>query len=174
MRVNDKTKHIRDITAEPEAVKARRPFKIAREEQRRFIRLEIASPMSLKKIKDAEGHYWPQGDWHEVHGMILNISAGGVLVDLDQAVDEGDVVSMHFTLQEVEGLGNILGIVKRTDITPEGCLTGIEFITRERLEDQFSAAEMELLGEDHTNFDASVRQVLDRYVYRETNAGGGV
>ncbi len=172
MRNNDKTKHVRDVSAGRDTLRTRRPFKVNREEQRRFIRLEISSPMSLKKIKDIEGNYWPQGDWHVIHGMILNISGGGVLVDLDQAVDEGDVVSMHFTLQEVESLDNVLGLVKRADIEPEGCLAGIEFMSEEFLMDHLSQAEMDLLGGEHTNFDRSVREVLERYVHQETAASG--
>lgn len=172
MKTDKKTRHVKDIDTEFEVIKARRPFKIVKEEKRRFIRLEIATPMSLKKIKDRDGHYWAQGDWHIIHGLVLNISAGGVLVDLDQAVEEGDVVTMHFTLQEVEELDNVLGLVKRADIDSEGCLAGIEFVSRENLADCFSSAELELLGDEHTNFNTSVRQVLDRYVYRETAAVG--
>jgi hypothetical protein len=126
--------------------------------------------MSLKKIRDTAGNYWPEGDWHIIHGTILNISGGGVLVELDQAVDEGDVVSMHFTLQDVEGLDNVLGLIKRVDIEPEGCLVGIEFITREQLIDHFSQAELDLLGEGYTNFDDSIRQLLNRYVYSAAEA----
>jgi hypothetical protein len=171
MKTNAKTKHVRDVAAKPVSVKVRRPFKISQEEKRRFIRLEISTPMSLKKIKDVDGSYWPEGDWHTIHGMILNISAGGVLVDLDQAVNEGDIVSMHFTLQNVEGLDNVLGLVKRADIEPEGCLAGIEFITVEFLTDHFSQAEMDLLGNTYQNFDHSVREVLNKYVYAEATMG---
>jgi len=168
MKTDSKTKHIKDVTHDGVACGARRPFKVCQEEKRRFIRLEISSPMSLKRIKDREGHYWAQGDWQVIQGLILNISAGGILVDLDQALEEGDVVSMNFTLQEVEGLDNILGLVKRSDIDTDGCLAGIEFVSREHLSDYFSQSEMELLGTEYTNFDSSVRQVLNKYVYKES------
>lgn len=170
MKTSEKTRHVQDVTVEGDTLKARRPFKVSQEEQRRFIRLEISSPMSLQKLKDTEGNYWPDGDWHVVNGHVLNISAGGVLVDLDQAVDKGDVVSMHFTMQNVEGLENVLGLVKRSDCEPEGCLAGIEFVSRERLMDQFSQAEIDLLNDDHTNFDSSIRRVLERYVQRQDSA----
>jgi len=172
MKTDKKTRHVKDTGANKSVVCARRPFKVSQEDKRRFIRLEISSPMSLRKLKDREGQYRSHEDWQVIHGMILNISASGVLVDLDQAVDEGDVVSMHFTLQEVEGLDNVLGLVKRIDIDAEGCLAGIEFISREWLTDHFSQAELELLGDEHTNFDSSVCEVLNRYVYRETTAAG--
>ncbi|MCD6249735.1 MAG: PilZ domain-containing protein [candidate division Zixibacteria bacterium] len=173
MKTNEKTRHVQDVAAEENMIKARRPFKVTKEDQRRFIRLEISSPMSMKKLKDVEGNYWSEGDWHIINGMILNISAGGVLVDLDQAVDEGDVVSMHFTIQDVEGIENVLGLVKRSDCEPDGCLAGIEFITRDYLMDQFSHAELELMGDDYTNFNTSVTQVLERYVERQSSTSGG-
>jgi hypothetical protein len=149
-------------------IAVRKPFRLSKENQRRFIRLEISSPMSLQKIRDAEGGFWPEGDWHVIHGIILNISAGGVLVELEQAVDSGDVVSMRFTLQDVEELPHVLGLVKRADTDETGCLAGIEFITREYLKDHFSNGEVDLLRDMHTNFDESVRQVLNKYVYRES------
>jgi hypothetical protein len=168
MKADQNAKYVKDVAAEAGMVSVRKPFRIEAEDKRRFIRLVISSPMSMKKIRDTAGNYWPEGDWHVIHGMILNISAGGVLVELDQAVEEGDVVSMQFTIQEVEGLDNVLGLTKRVDIDPEGCLAGIEFITREQLSDHFSQGEMELLSETYTNFDDSVRQVLNRYAYTAT------
>ena len=173
MKTSDKTKHVRDIEATTDTLTTRRPFQVKREEKRRFIRLEISSPMSLQKIKDGGGNYWPQGDWHVIHGMILNISAGGILVDLDQAVDTGDVVSMSFTLQDVEGVDNVLGLVKRADCEPEGCLAGIQFISKDVLVDHFSQAELDLLADGYSNFDRSVRQVLDKYVADESVAREG-
>jgi hypothetical protein len=174
MKANEKAKHVQDVTTGSDTISARRPFKVSRENRRRFIRLEIASPMALHRIKDTEGHYWSESDWQSINGTILNISASGVLVDLDQAVDEGDVVSMHFRLQDVENLDDILGLVKRTDVESEGCLAGIEFVTREYLADHFSQAEMELLGDRYTNFNNSVRQVLNKYVTRQAEASTGV
>lgn len=172
MKTDRKTRHIKEIAAGRETVAVRRPFTVSQEDKRRFIRLEISTPMSLRKIKDRDGRYWAHGDWQTIRGLILNISGGGVLLDLDQAVEEGDVVSMHFTLQEVEGLDNVLGLVKRVDIDTDGCLAGIEFISREYLVDHFSQAEMELLGAEYTNFDHSVSDVLNRYVYQETSTAG--
>ena len=164
MKANQKTKHVQDVSVDT-VVQVRKPFRIEAEDKRRFIRLVISSPMTLKKIRDTGGNYWPEGDWHVINGTILNISAGGVLVELDQAVNEGDVVSMHFTIQDVEGLDNVLGLIKRADIDPEGCLAGIEFISREQLADHFSQPELELLSDGYINFDDSIRRVLNRYVH---------
>ncbi|MFZ5979242.1 MAG: PilZ domain-containing protein [Candidatus Zixiibacteriota bacterium] len=171
MKKDEKVKYVKDVATGENDLAVRKPFRMNRENQRRFIRLEISSPMTLKKIKDAAGNFWPEGDWHVINGMILNISAGGVLVEVDQPLLEGDVVSMYFTLQDVECLDNVLGLVKRVDGEDGFFLAGVEFITREYLTDLFSRGEMDLLPENLTNFDESVRTVLNKYVYAEKLSG---
>jgi len=170
MKVSRNMKFVQDVPTTGTTLKVRKPLKVRQEENRRFIRLVINSSMSVQKIKDKEGHYWPEGDWHIINGMILNISAGGVLVELDQEVGDGEVVSMQFGLQEVSGMENVLGLVKRVDAEADCFIAGIEFIAREKLVDFFSEAELELLGGEHQNFDESLRHVLDKYVYTETEA----
>ena len=167
MSDSQKVRYIQDVDAGPIELVARKPFKVETQDSRRFVRIEISSPMSLRKIKDAGGNFEPDGDWHTLHGLILNISAGGVLVEVDQPLFEGDVVSMHFTLQEVESIDNILGLVKRSDQDEGTFLAGIQFITREYLEDLFSQAEMDLLPDSLTNFNEGIREVLNKYVFRE-------
>jgi hypothetical protein len=171
MKDREKVKFVNEMETSSDGYVARKPFKVERQKTRRFIRLEISSPMDIRKIKDSEGDFSPEGDWHSLHGMILNISAGGVLVELDQPLFEGDVVCMHFILQEVENLDNVLGLVKRTDRADGAFLAGIEFITREYLSDIFSETEMDLLPESMTNFNERVREVLAKYVTRTRISG---
>jgi len=167
MKSSAKAKFVKEVETHGAQPKARKPFKVQEDNRRRFIRLEIAAPMTLKKIKDREAHFWPDGDWHVINGLILNISAGGVLVELDQAVSEGDLVSMQFTLQEVETISNVIGLVKRSDVDDGAVLAGIEFLTRAQLSDLLSRAEVDLLGDKCANFHERVKQVLSKYVYRE-------
>jgi len=162
-----KVKFVHEVSPEPAVYGARKPFRVEQQEQRRFVRLEISSPMTLQRIKDAQGQFTPDGDWHSVNGTILNISAGGVLVETDQPLLSGDVVAMHFIVQDVESLSNVLGMVKRSEQDQQVFLAGIEFITREYLEDVFSQAEMDLLPSSLTNFSEGVREVLNKYVFRE-------
>lgn len=167
MKTSAKAKFVKDVESHGPKPTVRKPFKVQEENRRRFIRLEIAAPMTLKKIKDREAHFWPDGDWHVVNGLILNISAGGVLVELDQAVTEGDIVAMQFTLQGVESIANVIGLVKRSDVDDGTFLTGIEFINRAQLPDLLSRAEIELLGDKCADFNERVKQVLSKYVSRE-------
>lgn len=164
MKTTSKAKFVKDVATKADTVQVRKPFKVQEENRRRFIRLEIGAPMSLKKIKDRQAHFWPEGNPHLINGLILNISGGGVLVELDQAVSEGDLVAMQFTLQGVETLANVLGLVKRADAESGTYLAGIEFLNRSQLPDLMSRAEIDLLGDNCANFNDRVRQVLSKYV----------
>ncbi len=157
-----------DASAQDTATLDREPFRVKKEDKRRFVRLEISSPMSLQKIKDSAGGFWPDGDWHVINGSILNISAGGVLVDLNQEVNSGDIVSMHFTMQKVEEISNVLGLVKRVDGDDGSFITGIQFISAGYLLDHFSRGEVDLLADQHTNFSESVQNILNKYLDQRT------
>ena len=138
MKDTTRVKFVTDVDVEDTEIKVRRPFRLDKENQRRFVRLEISSPMSLNKIKDIFGNFWPAGEGYTIDGDILNISAGGVLVEIDQPLNEGDIVTMRFSLQGAETLDNVLGIVKRVDQDESCYLVGIEFICRDYLLDKLS------------------------------------
>lgn len=168
MSRKDNVKFIKDVTPIHAEFMSRKPFEVTTEKRRRFIRLEIAAPMTLQKIKESGGEFFSEVDWHIINGSILNISAGGVLVDADQIIYEGDVVSMCFTLQGAQPLDSVLGLVKRVDHDDESFLAGIEFVSEAKLKDLFSQGEMDMLPENMTDFNHGVRNVLDKYVYQET------
>lgn len=171
-RKQDREKFIQEIGTETDTLTATKPFKLEQDERRRYVRLEISSPMALRKIRDIGGQFWPQGERRVIDGLILNISGSGVLVEINQPVNEGDVVVMQFTLQDVERLEHVLGLVKRADYDDEGYLVGIEFVTREDLADLFPQDQLALLAQDMTGFGESIRRVVNRYVRREQTADG--
>lgn len=168
MASRDKVKFIQEVPATETMVAARRPFEVRSENRRRFVRIEISSPMTLRKIRDLGGRLWPEGEWHVINGSILNISDGGVLVETDQQLCEGEIVSLHFIMQEVEPLADVLGQVMRADQDEVGFLVGIKFITRQSLADRLTQAELELLPATLTEFQSCIRGALEKYVYTET------
>ena len=165
MKDTSRMKFISDTDIDSKRIGIRRPLKIDKENQRRFVRLGISSPMSLMMIKDILGNYWSDGGDYCIDGIILNISGGGVLVELEQPLNEDDLVAMRFTLEEVEPLEGVLGLVKRCDQDDDCHLAGIEFITRENLQDKLSQSELELLSDSFTHFDQTVQKVLSKYIY---------
>lgn len=170
MKETQRDKFVSEIDQTNQRLRARRPFRVSSENRRRFIRLEINAPMEVNRIKDIFGQYWPHGEGEPVEGTILNISSGGVLVEIRERLNEGDIVGMNFVLQDVEQVKNVLGIIKRTDDEEDYQLVGIEFTTREKLADKLSEGEMEMLRNDYNNFRDSVQDVLRHYVYSDSEA----
>lgn len=171
MKTSPKVRFVQEVETPERHVAVRKPFRLENQEQRKFVRLQISSPLSLRRIRDLLGNFWPEGEPAPLEGLILNISAGGVLVELDQPLREGDIVCMRFTIQDVEHLECVLGLVKRADVEDRAHLAGIEFISREYLADLLSRAEMDLLSRNMTGFDESVRTLLNKYIHREQRSG---
>ena len=167
MTDSTKVKFVNDVEVEQSELRVRKPFTVTQENQRRFIRLEIATPMSLRKIKDIFGNFWPQDQVFAVSGDILNISPGGVLIETEEPLNEADIVAMRFTLQDQKSLEHVLGVVKRVDRDEEIYLTGIEFVNRDHLTDTLTRGELDLLSNRLDDFQHSVQDVLEGYLYRE-------
>ena len=167
MTDTSKIKYVSDFPVVDKEIKVRKPFKISEEDQRRFIRLEISAPLSLKNIWEYLKNNTHFEDLLEINGNILNISAGGVLIELEQPLTEDDIILMKFTLQDVETMSNVLGLVKRADHDDGLHLAGIEFLTMEKLRDRLSQAEYDLLADKTESFEEQVNKTLSKYLYHE-------
>lgn len=161
-----KTKNTVGTGTDRNTVSVRAPFKLEKDEQRQFIRIEITDPLGYSILKDRSGSYWPQGDGPSYTGSILNISAGGVLIVGQAPLQEGTLVIIKMNLQDIEVIKDVIGIVKRSEQDEDDWLVGIEFITRESLVDYMTAAEFDLIPEDVRSFNEHLRGVLDKYVAR--------
>jgi len=152
----------------PTDLKVRPPLAIEQDERRSFVRLQISSPMSVKRVKDIFGKFSAEGRG-EIKAEILNLSASGVLVELEQPLNQGDIVGMRFEVEGVDNMGGVLGLVKRSEVSEDYHLAGIQFVSRAQLSDTLSESELDLISDNFTEFDQSVREVLGRYLYRESN-----
>jgi len=164
MKQTKKPKFVTEHEIRGKEQQVRSPFKVTQDTRRRFVRVEITSPLYIQRIKGADGGFWPEGQAQPVAGSILNISMGGVLVDLENYVKTGDIVILRFNLQGEVILQNVLGLVKRSEESDGKYLTGVEFIDRDKLVDKLSGAEMDLLSDDVDGFDDNVRKVLKKYI----------
>ena len=164
MKQPKKTKFVTEHELQGKGQQVHAPFKVTQDTRRQFVRVEITSPLFLQRIKGADGGFWPEGQGQPIAGTILNISMGGVLVDLEDPIKTGDLVILRFNLQGEVMLQNVLGLVKRSEESEGKYLTGVEFIDRESLVDKMSAVEMDLLPGDIGGFDNNVRKVLKKYI----------
>jgi c-di-GMP-binding flagellar brake protein YcgR len=160
-----RTKIISEVDTGENVIGVKKPFRLSKDKQRRYIRLEISEPMTFDILRDRIDGFKPQADGSEHQGSILNISAGGVLLLTETVLDEGTILVMKMTLQEMETIDKVIGVVKRADRDEDEWLVGIEFISREYLVDHFSAAELELLTEGLDSFDERLKNTLNKYVY---------
>jgi len=158
-------KIISDVEAGANVVSVKKPFKLIHEQTRRYIRLEISEPVTFSVLKDNEDGFWPDGDGASYQGGILNISAGGVLIVSTEPVGEGSLVLLKMSLQDIEVLDHIIGLVKRIDESDGEWLIGVEFIARERLNDVLSRGELDVLNAKIASFDEQLQKTLNKYVY---------
>jgi c-di-GMP-binding flagellar brake protein YcgR len=164
--MNDpRLKIVSDVEAGDNVVSVKAPFKLQSDQKRRFIRLEISEPVDYSVLRDSRDGFWPKGDGPQYKGSILNLSAGGVLILSADPIEEGNIVLLKMTLQDVELIDQIIGIVKRADSDEGEWLIGIEFISQESLADYFSEAEFALLPDNVASFNEKLRNVLNKYVY---------
>jgi len=160
-----RTKIISEIEAGENVVSVKKPFQLIKDQRRRYIRLEIGEPIQLVILKDKSEGFWPDGDGPLFRGDILNISAGGVLLESDSAVGEGSIILLKFSLQEIEVIDNVIGLVKRIEQDNDRYMIGVEFVSKEYLDDVFSQPEIDILANRVASFDEQLRKVLNKYVY---------
>ena len=166
--MSDKTKvkYVSDIDITDSDVLVKKPFKLRTENQRRFVRIEISAPVSIRNLKD-DVYKISDDVKYTIEGTIFNISANGVLVEMKETVSENDFLLMKFTIQNVETIDSILGLVKRIDIEKENNLVGIEFLSPNALKDRLSQPEIELLQENISNFNDSIHDTIEKYLYKK-------
>lgn len=135
--------------------------------KRRFVRLDITSPVEIKLLVKPENENQEPG-LIPFKGEVLNVSAGGVLIESEDAVPEDNYVIMEFELNNTDRISGIVGKVKRCDSEEESIhLIGVEFCTREEIDANCPKEYMPLIGEQCLSFTEKVRELLDKYVFSE-------
>ncbi len=137
-------------------------------QRRRYVRLDIASPVELKLIVPASAESQEPG-FIPFTGEILNVSAGGLLVESREAIPEGDYVVIELELNGTDKLSGVVGKIKRCDSESESAhLIGVEFCTEEDIRRNCPEEYQKLLGECCTSFSEKVRALISKYVFSRT------
>lgn len=139
----------------------KRPVQLHRGKKRQYVRLEVEAPITFARIdldrplEDLETR--------QIEGTILNISGGGVLIDSNQGVAEGEYIAMSFELREYEMLSGVVGRVQRLDEDGEdGCLLGVEFCGERELINVFGEANV---GARLASFDERVKRTILKFIF---------
>lgn len=170
--IRNRTKFVSDVTTDNSIVQVKAPFKLYKDKSRRYIRLEISEAVNYTVLKDSENEPHTEADGPEYTGQILNLSPGGALIESDYPAEDGALLLLKMSLQEIETLENVVGLVKRCEPLEGKWMIGVEFVTRRYLNDILSAVQIDMIPGGSLSFEENIQRVLGRYIsYRQTPIG---
>jgi len=144
---------------------------ISRSQRRRFVRIDVAGQVTFKTVEMSMGH-GPEISLDK-SGELLNISAGGVLLNSSTNLKRDNLVLLNFRLKNSQRLENVLGVVKRHEQVNDpqdsqsDYLTGIEFLTKNQATEKLTHDVTETLPSTVNFFDEALQQAIVQYVYKQ-------
>jgi c-di-GMP-binding flagellar brake protein YcgR len=154
------------IDKENENLTTLQPISKAKPIQRRkFVRLDIDGKISFNQLDI--GNQNDQIGVKLEQGILLNISAGGILMVAKTEMHEGDYLLLNFRLKKNENLENILGVVKRAEPDQNGYLVGVEFLTRQQLAEKQYRRLAQYLPQAAHYFDNELQRHIVQYIYNQ-------
>jgi c-di-GMP-binding flagellar brake protein YcgR len=151
---------------ESKSVRIARRSDTERMQRRRYVRLDISGKMSYR-VMAAPGNE-NSGPGLEMHGNLLNISAGGVLFEGAQKIKEGTILVLTFSLKGRHTLQNILAVAKRCERAGnKSYLIGAELVTKGNYA-QYGLEKLEdLLPSGTGTFDESLQKLVVQFIYEQ-------
>lgn len=147
------------------------PAASADRQTRRFVRIEVSSPVSFVPFRLPLAG--PVDTSQICNGRVLNISGGGLLLETAAWVEPADYLLLRIGLFENCHLERVVGRVKRMESTGSGeCLLGIEFLTREMLHQLTAELPDGYMPAEAGAFDEKLRELLSKQIFTK-KAGSG-
>ena len=138
---------------------------VERVQRRQYVRINYRGKLKyalLKVIPDSTD----QLSWRV--SETLNLSAGGLLIAVDDDVEEDDLMLVRLDHASQVGLPGLVAVVCRRLIKhEERKFAGTEFITKESLNDFFSADDLKKLPAQIGQFNDHMQNKLVRFVFDE-------
>ena len=151
-------------TVTRKAAPTAQPTAAADRQTRRFVRIEVSSPVSFVPFRLPLAG--PVDVSQICNGRVLNISGGGLLLETSAWVEPSDYLLLRIGLFENCHLERVVGRVKRMESTGSGeCLLGIEFLTREMLHQLVSELPNGYLPSESGAFDEKLRELLSKQIF---------
>jgi c-di-GMP-binding flagellar brake protein YcgR len=144
---------------------------LERSQRRRFVRIDIAGDIEFKVVETSSGQE-PQLSLDK-RGQLLNISAGGILLNTNKELKRDNIVLLNFSLKNSQRLENVLGLVKRSERSTDSdsdrkeYLAGIEFMTKKQALELLTSEITDTLPSTVNFFDEALQQVIVQFVYRQ-------
>jgi hypothetical protein len=142
---------------------AKDPFPIRSSQGRKYVRIEVTSPVDFRLLIPKRGKIRLAKD--QCSGKILNLSCGGLLLESRETIPEGTFLLLSLNLNGLVILEGVLGKIKRLESTKDGeYLVGVEFCLREELENFASKEEIEKLPVKVGSFNHKLKEIILSYV----------
>ena len=136
---------------------------------RRFVRIEVSSPVSFVPFRLPLAG--PVDISQVCNGRVLNISGGGLLLETSSWVEPADYLLLRIGLFENCHLERVVVRVKRMESTGSGeCLLGVEFLTREMVNQLAAELPNGYLPSETGAFDEKLRELLSRQIFAKKSA----
>jgi len=139
------------------------PFPIRSSQGRKYVRIEITSPVDFRLLIPKRGRIRLSKD--KCSGKIMNLSCGGILLESGEALPEGTFLLLSLNLNGVVVLEGVLGKIKRVEPTEDGeYLVGVEFCLREELKRFASKEQIEKLPVKVGSFNHKLKEIISGYI----------
>jgi len=137
-----------------------------KKQRRRYVRLDITSPIDIKLLVPSSENNDEPG-LIPFRGEVINVSAGGMLIESADALPEEEYVVLEFELNSTAHLTGIVGKIKRCDTEEDSQhFIGIEFCTKDDIEQNCPTDYQVLLKEQCMSFDDKVRDLINKHVFK--------
>ncbi len=143
--------------------------KIARVQRRRFVRIEKMSKILYSVIPRPLSQKLVHSNNQFQTSFSHNISAGGILIPVNQKVKTGQILALDMRHNELESITSYITAVcrhVRVDDKKRN-LAGLEYILQEDLDQYFTPGEIKQLPENYTNFNIQSQNGLTQSVFAE-------
>lgn len=139
------------------------PFPIRSSKGRKYVRIEIASPVDFRVLLPKRGRI--RLSKNQCSGKILNLSCGGMLLESSEALPEETFLLLSLNLNGLVVLEGVLGKTKRVEPTGNGeYLVGVEFCSKEELENFASKEQIQKLPVKVASFNHRLKEIILGYV----------
>jgi hypothetical protein len=139
------------------------PFRVETSDGRKYIRLELSSPVKFHVLTCSGGKLKFSKERNTAE--VLNLSEGGMLLATDCLVPAKGFLVATLNLNDLVVLDGVLGKIKRVEPSGDGdFLVGLQFAAEEELEKLVSSEEIRRLPVPVTNFKHKIRQIISSYL----------
>ncbi len=145
-----------------------RPNGPQRVQRRQFVRVDLFTTVTYVRVKDQPPPDTNSGDRGWRKSKTVNISGGGILMEVDEDMSVHDSVLLKLRLFSEIGLpGIVAGTCRRTFKEDGKRLGGIQFLRSTQLARHFTQSEMASLPAAVKGFDQLSQNRLVAYVFQQ-------